>query len=167
MRTWIGVSATQGRCPRQGAGGLPPHRTPPGIPKGEAVETLVVDNLVRFLLGPPEESEEHAEVPRRLFAYFPAHEKVCPRSRRAAGVFLVTAPGSKRQAFGITRYRYCRPHPKHSNHRRRRYHNCPLSTAHCPFLASPLLPRFFDSVSLRSVGMTQKSAVTEYSPWGR
>ena len=55
------------------------HRTPPGIPKGEAAETLVIDKLVRFLLGPPEESEEHAEVPRRLFAYFLVGEKVGPR----------------------------------------------------------------------------------------
>ena len=50
-----------------------------GIPKGEAAETLVVDKLVRFPFGPPEESEEHAEVPRRLFAYFLVGEKVCPR----------------------------------------------------------------------------------------
>ena len=90
------------------------HRTTPGIPKGEAAETLVVDNLVRFLLGPPEESEEHAEVPRRLFAYFLVGEKVGPRRD-----------------------------------------------------GTILLPRFFDSVSLRSVGMTQKSAVNEYFPWGR
>ena len=53
--------------------------TAAGIPKGEAAETLVVDNLVRFLLGPSERSGKPTEVSRRLFAYFPAHEKVCPR----------------------------------------------------------------------------------------
>ena len=62
------------------------HRATMGIPKGEAAETLVVDNLVRFLLGPPEESEEHAEVPRRLFAYFLVGEKVGPRRDNITGI---------------------------------------------------------------------------------
>ena len=47
-----------------------------GIPKGEAAEMLAVDALVRFLLGPSGESEDHTEGSRRLFAYFLVGEKV-------------------------------------------------------------------------------------------
>ena len=52
--------------------------TPPGIIKGETEEALESEYSIRFPLETPEESEEHAEVPRRLFAYFLAGEKVWP-----------------------------------------------------------------------------------------
>ena len=47
-----------------------------GIPKGKAEEMLEKDNLIRFPLRPPRESENHAEGSRRLFAYFLVGEKV-------------------------------------------------------------------------------------------
>ena len=53
-----------------------------GIPKGKAEEMLEYNDLSRFPLRPSEESEEHTEVPRRLFAYFLVGEKVGPRRER-------------------------------------------------------------------------------------
>ena len=53
-----------------------------GITKGEAEDLLEKGNPIRFPLSPLEESEEHTEVPRRLFAYFLVGEKVWPRSDR-------------------------------------------------------------------------------------
>ena len=51
-----------------------------GIPKGEVEGMLDTGYPIHFPLRPPEESEEHAEVPRRLFAYFLVGEKVGLRS---------------------------------------------------------------------------------------
>ena len=67
---------------------------------------VVVDNLVRFLLGPPEESEEHAEVPRRLFAYFLGGEKVGPRRDNIAGTLSAeTLPSDTKSLSTIARAR--------------------------------------------------------------
>ena len=55
---------------------IPYPQSARGIPKGKAEEMLEKENLIRFPLRPPRESENHAEGSRRLFAYFLVGEKV-------------------------------------------------------------------------------------------
>ena len=52
---------------------------PRGYLRGKRKKCWYKASLSRFPLRPPEESEEHTEVPRRLFAYFLVGEKVGPR----------------------------------------------------------------------------------------
>ena len=85
----------------------PKKQPPTGIPKGEAAETLDYKNPIRFPFGPPEESEEHAEVPRRLFAYFLVGEKVCLRSGRHRNlVESVTIHRTTPHTFPLRNHRF-------------------------------------------------------------